>query len=130
MTQDQEFWFDGADGARVFCYRWLPEGAVRGAVQIAHGMGEHARRYRAPLKPLLDAGIAIYANDHRGHGRTAPDAEALGDFGPGGFAALVDDMAALSRVIRKEWPGKKVVLLGHSMGSFAAQIYVLDHSAL
>jgi alpha-beta hydrolase superfamily lysophospholipase len=97
-------------------------------LQISHGMGEHALRYREPLQPLLDAGIAIYANDHRGHGRTSPDT--LGDLGTGGFAALVDDMAVLSRHIREKNPGKKIVLMGHSMGSFAAQIYIADHSSL
>ena len=124
----EEFWFDGADGAKVFCYRWLPKGAVRAVLQVSHGMGEHALRYKEPLQPLVDAGIAIYANDHRGHGKTSPDT--LGDFGPGGFKALVDDMAALSRLIRKEQPGKKLFLMGHSMGSFAAQIYVVEHSDL
>ncbi|HEX4301886.1 MAG TPA: alpha/beta hydrolase [Rhizomicrobium sp.] len=127
---DDNFTFDGADGAKIFTYLWLPNGPIRGVLQLAHGMGEHALRYREPLQPLLDAGIAIYANDHRGHGRTAPDKATLGDFGPGGFAAVVDDMAQLSRIIREENPGKKLILMGHSMGSFAAQIYVLDHSDL
>jgi len=127
---DDTFWFDGADGTKVFTYRWRPDGPIRGVLQLAHGMGEHALRYRAPLQPLLDAGIAVYANDHRGHGRTAPSTEYYGDFGPGGFAAVVDDMAHLSRLIRRENPGKKLVLIGHSMGSFAAQIYVLTHSDL
>ncbi len=68
---EEEFRFDGADGTSVFCYRWLPSGTVRGVLQVSHGMGEHALRYREPLRPLLDAGIAIYANDHRGHGRTS-----------------------------------------------------------
>ncbi len=130
MARDDSFTFDGADGTKVFTYRWLPERPVRGVLQIAHGMGEHALRYREPLQPLLDAGIAIYANDHRGHGKTAPNKESLGDFGAGGFAALVDDMAILSRRIRTENPGKKLILMGHSMGSFASQIYVVDHSAL
>jgi alpha-beta hydrolase superfamily lysophospholipase len=130
MARDDSLTFDGADGTKVFTYRWLPDGPVRGVLQVAHGMGEHALRYRGPLQPLLDAGIAIYANDHRGHGRTAPSKEALGDFGNGGFAALVDDMAILSRRIRAENPGKKLILMGHSMGSFAAQIYVVEHSDL
>ena len=127
---DDTFTFDGADGAKIFTYRWRPDGPVRGVMQIAHGMGEHALRYRAPLQPLLGAGIAIYANDHRGHGRTAPGVAHHGDFGSGGFQAVVDDMAVLSRHIRAENPGKKLVLMGHSMGSFAAQIYVLEHSDL
>ncbi|MBI3677998.1 MAG: alpha/beta fold hydrolase [Proteobacteria bacterium] len=92
-------------------------------------MGEHALRYRKPLQPLIDSGIVIYADDHRGHGRTAPNKEALGAF-PGGFAAVVDDMAVLSLLIRRDHPQSKLVLLGHSMGSFAAQIYAVDHSAL
>src|SRR5471032_1401146 len=117
MSQDDTFTFDGVDGAKIFSYRWLPAGPVRGVLQIAHGMGEHALRYREPLQPLLDAGIAIYANDHRGHGKTSPDS--LGDFGPGGFAALVDVMAVLSGPTRTENPGKKLILMGHSMGSFA-----------
>jgi alpha-beta hydrolase superfamily lysophospholipase len=99
-------------------------------LQVAHGMGEHSRRYLEPLAPLIESGIAVYANDHRGHGATAPTKESLGDFGPGGFAALVDDMALLTRLIRSENPGKKIILLGHSMGSFAAQQYVLEHSDL
>lgn len=124
------FSFDGADGAKVFCYRWASDAPVRGVLQIAHGMGEHALRYLEPLTPIIESGIVVYANDHRGHGRTAPNKDALGDFGPGGFATLADDMAILSRLIRKENPGKKIILLGHSMGSFALQVYLLDHSKL
>jgi alpha-beta hydrolase superfamily lysophospholipase len=125
---DDHFTFPGSDGTSIFTYRWRPEGEVRGVLQISHGMGEHALRYREPLQPLIDAGIAIYANDHRGHGKTSP--KNLGDFGPGGFKALVEDMAILSRRIRTENPGKKLILMGHSMGSFAAQIYIADHSGL
>jgi alpha-beta hydrolase superfamily lysophospholipase len=130
MERDQRFTFDGADGSTIFTYRWLPSGPVRGVLQVSHGMGEHALRYRTPLQPLIDAGIAIYANDHRGHGRTARSKSELGDFGAPGFAGVVDDMARLSRIARQENPGKKLILLGHSMGSFAAQIFVVDHSDL
>ena len=69
----------------------------------------------------------MYGNDHRGHGRTAPDARHFGDFGTGGNL-LVDDMMRLTRIAREEHPGAPFILLGHSMGSFAAQQYVLDHS--
>ena len=127
---DETFTFDAGDGRKIFTYRWLPSGPVRGVLQVSHGMGEHALRYRKPLQPLIDAGIAIYANDHRGHGRTATNKNELGDFGVAGFAGLVDDMARLTKIARSEHPGKKLVLLGHSMGSFAAQIYVVEHSAL
>lgn len=130
MDQDKSlFHFNSADGTRIAAYRWPAKGAVRAVLQIAHGMGEHALRYREPLQPLLAKGIAVYANDHRGHGLTATK-ETLGEFGPGGFAAVVDDMAVLSRLIRAEHPGAPLILLGHSMGSFAAQIYLLAHSTL
>lgn len=124
---DEQFYFEGADGTRIAAYRWAANGPVKAVLQISHGMGEHALRYLAPLQSLRDAGVAIYANDHRGHGRTA---QTLGDFGPGGFAAVVDDMARLSEIAKREHPGKKLILLGHSMGSFALQIYLVKHSAL
>mgnify|MGYP001569172471 CR=1 FL=1 len=130
MSDKHLFHFNGADGARIAAYRWPASGATRAVLQISHGMGEHALRYREALKPLSDAGIAIYANDHRGHGQAAPTKEALGDFGAGGFGAVVEDMAALSRLARSEHPGKPLILLGHSMGSFALQVYLVKHSAL
>lgn len=122
------FTFEGEDGTTIFAYRWSGDAPVRGILQVAHGMGEHALRYREPLAPIIESGIVVYANDHRGHGRTAPDAGALGDFGPAGFAALASDMAKLTDIARAENPGKPLVLLGHSMGSFALQLYLLDHS--
>ena len=123
----QPFTFDANDGTRISAWRWDAQGPFKAVLQIAHGMGEHALRYGAPFAPLRAAGIAVYANDHRGHGRTATT---LGDFGPGGFAGVVDDMAVLSRIARRENPGAKLVLMGHSMGSFALQIYLLQHSDL
>ncbi|HEY2071879.1 MAG TPA: alpha/beta hydrolase [Rhizomicrobium sp.] len=123
---ETRFYFPAADGTSVFAYRWSGDAPVRGVLQVAHGLGEHAARYREPLAPLIESGIVVYANDHRGHGRTSPDSH--GDFGPGGFAALPDDMATLTALARGENPDKRLVLLGHSMGSFALQLYLLDHS--
>ncbi len=125
---NEQFEFQGSDGARIAAYRWAATGPTKAVLQISHGMGEHALRYLEPLAPLRAAGIAIYAEDHRGHGRTSPDK--LGDFGPGGFASIVDDMAILSAIAKRENPGKKLILLGHSLGSFALQIYLVKHSAL
>lgn len=124
------FDFDGLGGARIAGYRWTGAGPARMVVQLAHGMAEHARRYRPVVQRLVQAGAVVYANDHRGHGRTAGSFEALGDFGPGGYDAMPEDMAILTRRARAERPGLPVILIGHSMGSFAAQAYVLDHSDL
>jgi alpha-beta hydrolase superfamily lysophospholipase len=82
------------------------------------------------IEYLVDAGLAVYGNDHRGHGRTALQSGAFGDFGGGGFNLLVEDMGRLTAIAREEHPGAPLVLLGHSMGSFAAQQSVLDHSHL
>src|SRR5215475_6960508 len=123
-----EFRFTSTDGLRVECARWDSVGRVRGVVQIAHGMGEHIGRYFGLIEALVSAGFTVYGNDHRGHGRTVPSAEHFGDFGEGGFDLLVEDIVRLSRLAKEENLGKPFILMGHSMGSFAAQQYVRDHS--
>jgi alpha-beta hydrolase superfamily lysophospholipase len=123
-----EFRFTSTDGLRVACARWDSRGPVRGVVQIAHGLGEHIGRYAGVIEGLISAGLTVYGNDHRGHGRTVPSATHFGDFGEGGFDLLVEDMIRLSRIAKDEHPDEPFILLGHSMGSFAAQQYVLDHS--
>jgi alpha-beta hydrolase superfamily lysophospholipase len=120
------FTLKAGDGAAIAAYRSLPAGRARGIVQIAHGLAEHFTRYGRLTRALTAAGWAVYGNDHRGHGASAA-VHGLGHFGPGGFQAVVDDMAALSAVAKREVPGVPLVLLGHSMGSFAAQLYILDH---
>ena len=85
-------------------------------------------RYVGLIEVLLGAGLVVYGNDHRGHGRSAPSPEQFGDFGEGGFNLLVDDMVRLTRIAKEENPEKPLILLWHSMGSFAAQQYILDHS--
>jgi len=89
-------------------------------------MGEHMGRYADTVDALVAAGLTVYANDHRGHGLTAHSH--LGEFGGGGFELLVQDMIYLSEIARAEDPDLPLLLLGHSMGSFAAQRYVIDHS--
>src|SRR5215471_7595992 len=128
LTPSDEFTFTSSDGLQVACVRWDSRGPVRGVLQIAHGMGEHIGRYAETIEALVSAGLTVYGNDHRGHGRTAQDKAHLGDFGEGGFDLLVEDMVRLSRIAKEENPGQKFILLGHSLGSFAAQQYILDRS--
>jgi alpha-beta hydrolase superfamily lysophospholipase len=122
------FRFTSTDGLRVACTRWDARGPIRGVVQIAHGMGEHIGRYGGTIEALVSAGLTVYGNDHRGHGHSAPSPAHLGDFGAGGFDLLVEDMHRLSGIAAAEHPRSPFFLLGHSMGSFAAQQYALDHS--
>ena len=128
-TRERTFTFTGADGADIAGFRWVDNTITpRAVLQVAHGMGEHARRYRAPLEPLIAAGWAVYADDHRGHGLTASGPEALGDFGDNGAELVIADLHSLTSLARAEHPDLPIVLLGHSLGSFFAQAYVFDHS--
>ncbi|MFD6699925.1 MULTISPECIES: alpha/beta fold hydrolase [unclassified Microbacterium] len=103
----------------------------RGVVQLLHGVGEHAGRYGAVIAELTAAGFTVYADDHRGHGRTGMkqhgDAAKLGRLGPGGMRAVVADEWQLTELIRAENPGLPLVLLGHSWGSFLAQMVLNAH---
>ena len=130
-VKEKRFTYKGEDGEQIAAFEWTSSAKPRAVIQLAHGAGEHSLRYVEPLAPLIEAGYVIYSADHRGHGLTAgPNAERLGDFGPGGRAAAITDMAVLSKLIRKERPDLKLTLLGHSMGAGFAQSYILDHHKL
>jgi alpha-beta hydrolase superfamily lysophospholipase len=126
----QEFQFTSADGLGIVCARWSNRKTGRGVFQIAHGMGEHMGRYQSLIEALVRAGLIVYANDHRGHGLTARSSGELGEFGPGGFNLLVEDLVKLSEIAKSENPGEPLILFGHGLGSFAGQHYILDHSRL
>ena len=128
MVPTSELSYKSADGTKIVAYRWDPEGEPRAAVQLTHGMGEHAQRYDHVARALNDAGFVVYAQDHRGHGASG-DPDTYGNLGKGGWTALVDDIGLLSAQIRADHPGLPLILLGHSMGSFAVQQYLFDHSA-
>lgn len=121
------FTYPSADGTPVTAYRWDAGGEPRAIVQLTHGMGEHARRYDHVALALTQAGYVAYAQDHRGHGASVGSGSP-GVIGADGWLALVADIGGLTAVARAEHPGLPVVLLAHSMGSFAAQQYLLDHS--
>lgn len=107
------------------------EGTPRGVVQLLHGVGEHAGRYGALIGALTAAGFHVYADDHRGHGRTGirqhGGPEKLGRLGKGGLRAAEEAVWQLTEIIRAEHPDLPLVLLGHSWGSFLAQMLVNDH---
>ena len=71
---------DVTDGVRLATYEWAPPQSPKAVVQIAHGLAEHAGRYDRLAQALTRAGFAVFASDHRGHGRTARDPGELGFF--------------------------------------------------
>ncbi len=111
----------------IATYAWTDVGGEpRGAVQIAHGLAEHAARYDRFATALNRAGFLTFATDHRGHGRTGCDH--LGDFGAPGFDGLIADVVEYGAAIAIDHRGLPLFLFGHSMGSFASQSIVVDRS--
>src|SRR6266699_12705 len=127
MITPERFQFRSSDGLSIACVKWGNPHHVRGVVQIAHGLGEHIGRYGELADILVRDGFVVYGNDHRGHGLTAKPSGSFGEFGPGGFDQLVEDTVTLRVIAKKEHPDKPYILLGHSMGSFAAQQFIVDH---
>ena len=113
-----------ADGLPLAVCEALPEDIPpKALVQLAHGMAEHKERYLPFMTFLADHGYGVIINDHRGHGESVRDAADLGFFYAGGAQALVDDLHQLTLAFKNRYPGLKLFLFGHSMGSLAVRVY-------
>lgn len=121
-------WHQASDGKKLFVRRFLPEGTVKAVIHVAHGMAEHSERYTRLAGALTQVGYAVYANDHRGHGKTAATPDELGFF-DGGIQRVLEDLVELIAFEKKEHPGVPFVLFGHSMGSFFVQALMQTHGA-
>jgi len=107
-------------GVAVHVYVWdHPE--PRAVVHVSHGVGEHAGRYAHVAQVLHDAGYAVVADDHRGHGATGVDHLGLGVLGKGAHHAVFDAVEAVARQARSWFAPAPFVMLGHSWGSLVAQ---------
>jgi alpha-beta hydrolase superfamily lysophospholipase len=120
--QTTEFTFVGAGGVQIFATSWLPGGAPRDHLVLAHGYAEHLGRYRAVAEFFTAAGYAVHALDHRGHGKS------------GGTRAVIDsfanadaDIDQLVDKVRADSGLQRIKLLGHSMGGSLALNYALNH---
>lgn len=120
--QHTESEFAGVHGTRIVYDVWRPDGPPTGILLLAHGLGEHARRYDHVIERLVGLGLVVYAPDHRGHGRSGGKRIELRD-----WSEFIDDLHQLSAVATAENPGLDRFLLGHSMGGAIALSYALAH---
>lgn len=114
--------FAGAGGLEIFWRSWPAGGAPRAVVVIVHGAGEHSGRYEWVAAQLAARSCAVYALDHRGHGRSA------------GHRGLIDrldnavaDVDRLVTIARDAHPDLPLFLLGHSMGGTVSLRYAIAH---
>lgn len=121
----ENFTIKDPEGIELFVYKWIPEETeVRGIVQISHGMAEIAYRYEGFAELLTENGYIVYANDHRGHGKTAKSIDDVGYIGVDGFNWMIKNMKQLNDRLHEENPKLPVFLFGHSMGSMLSQGYI------
>jgi len=118
----KEFQLTSADGLLLQGKHWISKKPAKAVVQISHGMAEHIDRYDSFARFLTDQGYDVYGHSHRGHGKTARRPENLGFLASsGGWDLLVDDLIEVTKMIKDTSPELPIILLGHSMGSFAAR---------
>lgn len=101
---------------------------VRGIIQIVHGMAEHTDRYLDAAKSFCEAGFAVFMHDHAGHGRSVKNDDDLGFFGErDGEEKLVDDVKSVAELAKQSYPGLKLIIWGHSMGSFITRRFIAKY---
>jgi len=116
--------FAGHGGLRLYWQAWLPEGGSSAVVIVVHGYAEHGGRYGNLVDRLVPRGIAVYALDQRGHGRSEGPRGHVGR-----FSELIADLHAFRVRIEEEERGKPIFLLGHSLGGLVAVRYLLTHAS-
>ncbi|WP_405498426.1 alpha/beta hydrolase [Nocardia sp. NBC_00511] len=110
MTRNETGEFQGT-GGRVFWQAWLPDGAPRAVAVVVHGYAEHSGRYAHVAERLVESGIAVYALDHIGHGRSEGPRANIGS-----LDGAADNVQTLLDLAGERNPGLPRFVIGHSMG--------------
>ncbi len=118
MTGHAERTFAGVGGIRIVYDVWTPDTEPRGIVVLAHGYGEHARRYDHVARRFGASGLLTYALDHRGHGRSGGKRVRVRH-----MSEFVDDFRTLAEIATAEHPDLPRIVLGHSMGGAIVVAY-------
>lgn len=114
--------FSGTGGLGLYYQSWQPDGPIRGVVVIVHGHGEHSGRYQHVVNHLVSRGFALYALDHRGHGRSPGQRGHVNS-----MADYRGDVAALVQLAGVAHPRSPLFILGHSLGGLITLDYILHH---
>jgi acylglycerol lipase len=120
----REEMFPGSGDVPLFARSWRPEGPVRGVVVIVHGFMAHSGMYQWTAERLVALGLAVYAFDLRGHGRSEGARYWVDD-----FTDYVGDLERFVALVRAREPGAPTYVLGHSAGGVVAALYAVDHQA-
>jgi acylglycerol lipase len=117
--------FKGGGDLNIYFRTWRPEGKKpRAVVVIAHGFNSHGGHYAWTAEQLTTRGLAVYALDHRGRGKSEGErfyVEKIEDY--------VNDLATFIKLAKTREPGVPVFLLGHSAGGVISCVYALEHQA-
>ncbi|NCC69407.1 MAG: alpha/beta hydrolase, partial [Clostridia bacterium] len=129
LLVNNEYAFTSSDRRTPIHVReWIPEGEVKGVLQISHGVAEYIDRYSDFAAFLASNGLAVVGNDHLGHGKSILSEDDLGYFSEkDGWNNVVDDMEKLRQLTVKKWPEAPYFLFGHSMGSFLVRTYLIRY---
>ena len=124
VTSRKEQRISSRDGSQLHVVSWLPETAPRGVVVIVHGFNSHSAYYPWVAEQLIGAGLAVYAFDLRGRGRSEGERYYIES-----FQEYQDDVHAVVTLARSRTPGLPIYLLGHSAGGVISSVYALDHQS-
>jgi acylglycerol lipase len=121
-VQHAEGQFLGLKDFNIYYQRWLPAGESRAVLLIAHGYAEHSGRYQNLVRYFLPRGYAVYALDHRGHGRSDGERVQVDH-----YTDYLADLKTFFDLVRREQPVLKIYLVGHSMGAAISTAYTAIH---
>jgi acylglycerol lipase len=121
---NKEEYLDGAGGLRIFTRSWHPEGKARAVMVFVHGFNSHSGYYLWAAEQLIASGLAVYALDLRGRGKSDGERYYIDK-----FSEYQSDVDLLVKLARSREPGLPMFMLGHSAGGVIACNYVLDHQA-
>jgi len=121
-VKHHEAFFKGYQNFNIYYQYWLPESRPEAILLVAHGFGEHSGRYLNVVNHFVPKGFAVYALDHRGHGKSDGERVQVDS-----FQEYVKDLKTYFNMIRKENPKEKIFLIGHSMGSVISLLYTIAY---